>query len=136
MEKEFQRWKTAKPNFYAVSKARQKELKANATPAEKKLWEAIRNRKLEYKFRRQHIIDVFIVDFVCLEKKLVIELDGKIHEFQKDYDSARTLFLNEVGFEVIRFKNERVLSDIVNVLKEISVVLTTLPPPTPPKEGS
>ena len=122
MPKEFKNeysWSTANLRFYKVSKELQKQLKANQTLAEKLLWQELRNKKLDHKFRRQHIIDVFIVDFVCLTKKLVIEIDGKIHLNQKDYDQTRTESLNEEGYRVIRFTNEQVENEMEFVLGAI-----------------
>ena len=110
------RWKTAKAQFYHKSRQYQLKLRKNLTPAEKVLWQVVRNKQLGgYKFRRQHIIDVFIVDFVCIRAKLIIEVDGRIHDFQKAYDEARTKFLNTQGFRVIRFRNEEVLYEIERV---------------------
>ncbi|MCL4169371.1 UNVERIFIED_CONTAM: hypothetical protein GTU68_008339, partial [Idotea baltica] len=62
-------------------------MRKNPTPAEAKLWDALRKRNLESKFRRQHPISDFIVDFVCLEKELIIEVDGEIHQYQLDADT-------------------------------------------------
>ena len=96
------------------------ENRANPTEAERILWEQLRSKKLEgYKFRQQHLIDDFIVDFVCLSKKLVVEVDGKIHETTKEYDGERTKVLEEKGFKVIRFKNEEIIGDLDNVLEKI-----------------
>ena len=85
------------------------------------MWEHLRARQLAVKFNRQHIIGDYIVDFVCIEKKLVIEVDGGYHsEYEQiEKDEFRTQRLNELGFSVIRFKNEEVLGDISNVLKKI-----------------
>jgi len=71
------------------------------------------------KFRRQHIIEYFIPDFVALSCKLIIEIDGEIHNFQKKNDSEREHFLTENGYKVIRFENEEVLNDIEQVIKKI-----------------
>ncbi len=102
-----------------------RELRKNQTPAEIILWSIIRNRKLSgFKFLRQHPIpyrgfnnkpNYFIPDFYCFEKKLIIELDGKIHDFQKEYDQNREEILRDLGLKVIRFKNEE-LEDIQKVL--------------------
>jgi len=97
-----------------------KENRNNPTEAEKALWSQLRNKNLDDKFRRQHLIDDFIVDFVCLRKKLVVEVDGEIHETKKEYDEERTKILNDKGFKVIRFKNEEVLGNTDAVLKEIT----------------
>ena len=96
-----------------------KQQRKEPTEAEEKLWQEIRNEKLGFKFRRQHLIDRFIVDFVCLFKGLVIEVDGDIHEFTKEEDELRTLALNQHGFSVIRFTNNEVFNDLQNVLKKI-----------------
>ncbi|MFZ2362425.1 MAG: DUF559 domain-containing protein [Anaerolineae bacterium] len=88
---------------------RARELRQPQTPAEQRLWAAIRDRRLEgYKFRRQHPIDRFIVDFFCHECSLVIEVDGDSHVLQAEYDQARTEWLNDHGYTVIRFTNQDV----------------------------
>ena len=92
----------------------------NPTRAEVALWEELRNQKTGVKFRRQHLIDKYIVDFVCLEKGLVVEVDGDIHELTVEEDNNRTAVLNNQGFTVIRFSNEQVLNNIKLVLQEIS----------------
>ncbi|MCK4664853.1 MAG: DUF559 domain-containing protein [Bacteroidales bacterium] len=117
---------TANPVNYRLIKEMRDYLKANPTKAEKILWEYVRNKKTGYKIRRQHIIENFITDFVCLSKKVVIEVDGKIHEKQKEYDELRTRVLNDLGYKVIRFKNEEVLSDPDKVAEEIKKVLDSI----------
>ena len=100
---------------------RAKELRKNMTEAEKKLWkEYLRNFK--YRVLKQHPIDHYIVDFYCSKLKLVIEVDGGIHDKidQKEYDKQRTLFLNTYGLTVIRFRNEEVMNDFEKVCKKIS----------------
>jgi len=99
-----------------------RKLRDNMTEAEKMLWEALRLKRLSgYKFRRQHPIGKFIVDFYCHEVKLVIELDGGYHngEEQKEYDSFRTKALEDVGLNEIRFTNEQVYNNLDEVLEEI-----------------
>ena len=101
---------------------RAKELRKNMTESEKVLWEEIRNRKLGgLKFRRQHPISTFIADFYCHEQKLVIELDGEIHdnEESQEYDEGRTAEMEYMGITVIRFRNEEVMNSINRVLNEI-----------------
>ncbi|WP_430814213.1 endonuclease domain-containing protein [Carboxylicivirga sp. RSCT41] len=116
--------------FYGASykiRQRAKLLRNQMTAVEKKLWTRLCNRKLGgLKFRRQHPIDIFIVDFYCHEKKLVIELDGKIHSFNKEYDSGRTAELNQYGIVVIRFTNEEVKNNIRLVCKKIYKVCSNL----------
>ena len=91
------------------------------TDAEKLLWEHIRAKQLSVKFNRQHIIGDYIVDFVSIEKRLVIEVDGGYHsEYEQiEKDEFRTERLRNLGFSVIRFKNEDILGDISNVLNII-----------------
>jgi len=98
-------------------------MRDNPTPAESALWQSLKGNKLDEHFRRQHIIDRFIADFVCISKKLVVEVDGDIHDYQKEEDAARTERLNELGYKVIRFKNEQVLVDIESVVEEIKLQL-------------
>jgi very-short-patch-repair endonuclease len=88
-----------------------KSLKDNPTEAEKLIWEYLKTKKTGYKIRRQHVIDNFVTDFVCLSKKVVIEIDGKIHLQQKEYDELRTAKLNELQYEIIRFTNEEVFAN-------------------------
>lgn len=98
-----------------------------ATQSETILWSYIRNRKLGEKFRRQHAIGSFIPDFVCLEKKLIIEVDGDYHNSseQIELDENRTLELQQKYlFKVIRFRNEEVLKDINTVLEKIKTALS------------
>ena len=99
------------------------------TKAEDVLWECIRNRKIDYKIRRQHIVNGFIADFICIEKKVIIEVDGGIHETteQKEHDKFRTEVLNNNGLLVIRFTNEEVLENPYEVAKKIKFELDKLP---------
>ncbi|MDZ4806778.1 MAG: endonuclease domain-containing protein [Bacteroidota bacterium] len=99
-----------------------RELRQSSTKAETILWEYLRNRKLEgLKFRRQHPIDKFVADFYCHEKKLVVELDGAVHDdkMNAQYDEARTYELKGSGIKVIRFRNSEVENNISFVLNEI-----------------
>jgi 5-methyltetrahydrofolate--homocysteine methyltransferase len=101
----------------------------NATPAEEYLWAVLRDRKLEgWKFKRQRVIGKFVADFCCLEAKLIVELDGEIHDAQDAQiaDALRTEFLNTKGYTVIRFRNEEVLNNLLEVLNTIK---TNLPAP-------
>jgi very-short-patch-repair endonuclease len=97
------------------------ELRQPQTPAEQKLWLHLRNRQLDgFKFRRQHPIDRFIIDFYCAEAKLCIEIDGDSHAEQIEYDQARTEYLNERGYTVIRFTNREVFNQCEAVLQAIA----------------
>ncbi|MCE5331896.1 MAG: homocysteine S-methyltransferase family protein [Bacteroidales bacterium] len=106
-----------------------KEMRHEPTKAEKELWERLRDRQTGYKIRRQHIINGFIADFFCVEKNVVIEVDGGIHQSveQKEHDKFRTEVLNANGFHVFRYTNEDVLKDSFIVAKKIKDVLDNLP---------
>jgi very-short-patch-repair endonuclease len=100
-----------------------RELRHRTTEAEQKLWDLLRNRKLKgKKFRRQHAIADYVVDFYCNESKLAIELDGNYHRTSeaKEYDQARTALLQELGVVVLRFWNHEVIDDPEKVIKKIS----------------
>ena len=108
----------AKPDIFQKAK----ELRNNETKAEKILWEHLKQNKIPgFKFRRQHPIDIFIVDFYCHKLKLVIEVDGVIHDKEeiKKYDEGRTAELEECGLKILRFSNEEIFNDIENVLNKI-----------------
>ena len=97
-----------------------RRLRQNMTTAEKRLWEALKNKQLDgLRFRRQHPVGNFILDFYCAFCKLVVEVDGKIHERQIERDRARTAKLMEYGYRVLRFGNEQVMNDLPQVLAEI-----------------
>ncbi|MEL1241155.1 leucine--tRNA ligase [Flavobacterium flavipallidum] len=107
--------------------ANARENRKNPTEAENVLWQEVRNSNLGYKIRRQHYIGNFIVDFVCLEKKLIIEVDGGYHDTKEqiELDGERTLELEQKHlYKVIRFTNEEVLSDIKSVLSKIKEELS------------
>ncbi|MFK5972607.1 MAG: DUF559 domain-containing protein, partial [Flavobacteriaceae bacterium] len=111
-------YKTGENNSYLMlEKAR--EMRNNPTQAEAVLWAHLKSKKKGDKFRRQHLIGDFIVDFVCLSKKLVVEVDGEIHKAQVEEHEERTKILEDLGYKVIRFKNEEVIGDIDAVLLKI-----------------
>ncbi|MGA9350824.1 MAG: endonuclease domain-containing protein [Anaerolineae bacterium] len=102
------------------------ELRQQMTPAEKLLWSRLRNRQLGgLKFRRQHPLGPFVADFYCAERRLVVEIDGDIHDLQPDRDAARTEQFEQYGYRVIRFHNEQVLTSIEGVLSAIEAACTT-----------
>jgi very-short-patch-repair endonuclease len=105
--------------IYPPILARARELRQPQTPAESKLWARLRNSQLGFKFRRQHPIDRFIVDFYCAACRLVVEIDGDSHAQQIEYDAARTDWLNERGYRVIRFANRDVYQNLDAVLEVI-----------------
>lgn len=103
-----------------------RELRHAETEAEKKLWQFLRNRQLKgKKFRRQHALDNYILDFYCHECKLAVELDGAIHDekMNRQYDEARTSVLSDFGITVIRFRNEEVINEVEKVLGKIEQLL-------------
>ena len=105
-----------------LSKARR--LRKQSTDSERAVWRILRNRELKgYKFRRQTPIGPYIVDFVCFEQKLVVEIDGGHHEARSNYDNERTRCLESRGFRVLRFWNNQVLQERGSVLEAILVAL-------------
>ncbi len=123
------KYQTARPSAYHFLKELQKGQKKQTTEAESILWSQLKTKQLDVKFRRQHSIDVFIVDFVCLSKKLIVEVDGRYHDdpSQKEADALRTQILNDLGYKVIRFSNEEVIGAIDAVIKKITSELESLP---------
>jgi len=122
-----------KKELKQIAKIRCRELRKNSTKAEQVFWERVRNRKFEgKKFNRQFPIfydlygkeTFFIADFYCHEEKLVVELDGKIHDYTLEHDKLRTGIINSLGTRVIRFKNEEVEQNIENVMLKISKIMT------------
>ena len=104
-----------------------KDLRHRMTREERILWQSPRGNRLEkYHFRRQQIIDGFIVDFYCHKAGLVVEVDGPVHETQAKYDTERDLILSKRGLYILRVKNESVRKDLSSVLAHISTNLTTL----------
>jgi 5-methyltetrahydrofolate--homocysteine methyltransferase len=115
-------WETAGSELYNVLKEKAKEMRNKPTEAEKMLWNVLSNKGLDgFKFRRQHIIGEYIVDFVCLEKRLIIEVDGSIHNLPEQiaHDKLRTDWLQSKGFKVVRFLNHEVLNDLFNTIESI-----------------
>ncbi len=121
-------------------KQKRKDLRNNLTPAEIRLWTYLKNKQLEgRKFRRQHSIGNYIVDFYCPQEKLAIEIDGSVHKnsVNENYDLARTKFLNSNDITVIRFDNNEIFQDIENVLTAITKNFNKTTTPTPPdQEGT
>src|SRR5690554_6206230 len=115
---------TANPDKAKKLVVNARENRKNSTEAEDLVWQEIRNQKLGVKFRRQHYIDNFIVDFVCLDKNLIVEVDGEYHETQKEYDENRTYELERFGFRIIRFTNDEVLKNTKEVLSKIKTELS------------
>ena len=106
------------PTTWEIMRGRAREMRHKPTPAEDYLWQYIRARQLDgAKFRRQHVIEIFIADFYCAEAGLIVEVDGAGHD--ADYDAERTTLLNELGLRVIRFSNAEVMTHLPRVLDTI-----------------
>jgi imidazole glycerol-phosphate synthase subunit HisF len=105
-----------------------RELRNNATYAEQILWDSLKNKPLGYKFRRQHPYSVYILDFYCHRLKLVIEVDGSIHQLPevKENDIERQRLLEEDGLKVIRFENSVIEQRAETVFKEIETIIQLL----------
>jgi very-short-patch-repair endonuclease len=100
-------------------KERAREHRDNPTEAEEILWQAIRSHQLGYEFRRQQAIHVYIADFVCLDLKLIIEVDGGYHEEenQQFIDAQRTNDLNALGYRIVRFTHKEIIENLANVIQ-------------------
>ena len=110
----------------------QRALRNTPTDAELKLWQHLSRRQLDdCKFRRQHPYGAFILDFVCIERKLVVELDGSQHADSVGYDAKRTESLQPAGFHVLRFWNNEVFDNIESVLEAIWLELQRRAQPIP-----
>jgi very-short-patch-repair endonuclease len=125
--------------LHRLSLVRSRELRKRSTEAERVLWAALRRKHLTgAKFHRQYSIyyefeggeSFFVADFYCHSVRLVVEVDGGIHDARRDYDEHRTRLLKALGLKVIRFKNEQVLTDLNEVLKQLSAVCTLSSPST------
>jgi len=115
-------WSTP-PERWEQLKPLANEMRSTPTSAEKHLWRYLRSKGLGVKFRRQHVFHHFIVDFYCSEARLVIEVDGAIHDYKVVEDGARQEFLENLGLRVLRFTNGEVLQNTAAVLQRIGEVL-------------
>jgi len=105
----------------AEKKELARDLRKEMTPAEEKLWDLLRDGRMNgIKFRRQQIIAGFVVDFYCARLNLAIEIDGEVHAFQRKYDEERQKHLEAKGIHVLRYSNEQVLSRTETVLKDLA----------------
>lgn len=102
---------------------RAKELRREMMPAEKILWNELRANKLGVHFRRQQVIQGFIVDFYCHRAGLVVEVDGDIHDLQQEEDARREKVLSELGLRVVRFGNDEVMKDLSTVVGKIKELI-------------
>ncbi len=105
----------ANPNIFR----RAAWLRYNMTPAEKLLWEKLRKKQLGVRFKAQHPMGRYIVDFYCHQAGLVVEIDGPIHNYQKEEDQHRTDDMKKDGITLLRFKNDEVFENIEGVLERI-----------------
>lgn len=116
----------ASPDRYRLLKEFAKENKKFPTEAETILWSQIKGKQLDVKFNRQHVIGDYIVDFVAIKQRLIIEVDGGYHselsQFEKD--EFRTEKLSNMGFEVIRFSNEEIICNIDSVLNKLQTIIS------------
>lgn len=121
---------TAKVSVWPQLKDLSRENRKEKTFAEDILWQKLRNNQLGSKVRRQHVIEAFIIDFAFLNEKLLIEIDGEYHDEpeQKSYDDARTEYLRQLGYNLIRFTNDEVEKNISGVLKKIKDELAAFSP--------
>jgi len=109
-----------------MANERARSLRKNQADAERVFWRAVRMRQLDgHKFRRQQPIGDYIVDFICLEQKLIIELDGEQHAMQpqKDHDEKRDAWLESRGYRVVRYWNHEIYKNLHGVLTEVSTYL-------------
>ncbi|MHB1178895.1 MAG: leucine--tRNA ligase [Daejeonella sp.] len=120
------RYKTADPRIWEILKEHSREHRKDSTEAENILWQYLRNSQTGYKIRRQHAINTYIADFICLKKGLIIEVDGGYHAGIQDNDLVRTEVLSELGFKVIRFSNEDVISDPAGITNQVKEELSSL----------
>lgn len=122
-----------RPNLHASSSEQWRNLKPLAkdmrqapTEAEAVMWEHLRNRKVAgIKFRRQHAIGGFIVDFACLKHHLIIEIDGSVHDTpeQKAYDTSRQQHLENLGYKILRFTNDDVFNRATHITAQITTIV-------------
>ncbi len=104
---------------HPILKSRRMKLRKNQTPQEVLLWAKLRKTQLGFKFKRQHSVGPYILDFYCPDKKLAIELDGSQHLQNKEYDRERTDYLSVLGIKIIRFWNNEINTNIDGVLQKI-----------------
>ncbi len=124
---------TTSPENWKILHQISKDFRKNPTEAENILWQALRNKKTGFKVKRQQVVDKYIVDFICIEKQVIIEVDGGIHlkpeNIEKDKERERVL--KTLGYDILRFENKEVIHNLWNVQKEIADFLKNKP--TPPR---
>jgi very-short-patch-repair endonuclease len=133
------RTRTAERELQSAKRTQARRMRRDPVYVERLFWTHIRDRKLAgFKFKRQHPIGSYIADFVCLEQKLIVELDGGIHRLKAESDAVRDAVLQTQGYRVLRFTNAEVLGDVPTVLMIIRHALQSAAPspqPSPPLRG-
>ncbi len=116
---------------------RRRDLRNNSTYTEELLWEEIRGSKLGFKLKRQHSIGKYIIDFFCSSKRLIVEIDGGIHELKdnQEYDLVRDKFFTDLGYTVLRIKSNEVEDNMKEVLQKIRGKLASIPFSLPRRRG-
>lgn len=123
------RWRTD-PDLWEKLKPLARQMRTLATEAEESLWLQIRGQRLNrFRFRRQHALERFVVDFYCASARLVVEVDGPVHQYNQAEDEIRDQYLQSLGLRVLRFTNEEVLQNTQSVIGEIAGALSQLPSP-------
>ncbi len=117
----YPRYYTAEYKQWKILKEFARDNRKNSTEAEKLLWQVLRNKQLGVQFRRQHAIDIFIADFICIAYKLIVEADGDYHNTpeQEEYDQQRTYMLENLGYKILRFTNDEIINNISQVVNTI-----------------
>lgn len=119
-----------------IKKIFARTLRKEQTKSEKIVWELLRKRKFcNCKFRRQHVIEGFVLDFYCHELKLGVEVDGSVHNNRKEYDRLRQEIIESEGISIIRFSNKEIAKDITNVMRKLEEIIKYLQVPLPLGEG-
>jgi len=141
MNPEHSYYRTSNKDAWEKLKNLSRENRKKPTETENILWQELRYSKLGFKFRRQHPVDVFIVDFINLDKLLIIEIDGGYHNTseQKELDNLREMTLKQKGYTFLRFKNEDIIDELELTLSKIKQALNSLTPsgsPSPLERGS
>lgn len=120
--------------FRTRNTARARELRNAATPAERLLWSYLARSQLGAKFSRQMPVGAFFADFLCRDRKLIIELDGHSHDVQPERDIYRDRVLEGAGYRVLHFTNSEVLGNVEGVIMSIQLALQEMPTPTPSRK--
>ncbi len=121
------RWRTP-PGLWAKLKPLARQMRKKLTLAEALFWQRLRKRQvLGHKFRRQHAIERFIVDFYCRDARLVVEVDGPIHQYTQEEEAIRQTFLESQELEVIRFSNQEIVQHISRIVERVTEALKERP---------